>query len=231
MKFTFLNTVLTCVICFSTVPANAGIILDTANDSFIDTATGLEWMDFGINNNQSFNYVTDNLDAGEEYYGWALATKAQVYTMWANAFLGLGAVYEDPNAFGAGQLWVYDGASIYGSVLAPIADAMGYNYIAAFGASDERLIGRGHFQGTNGLSYVQIKRHTDRIAIDYHNDVAQISDNSNLDGLKGIPSIQHSTMLVRIRDENFLNPIPEPSILTIFALSVVGLASYRFKKS
>ena len=52
MTFKFLKSTLVGLIlstsCLVNV-ANAGII-DTANDSFIDTSTEIEWMDFGINN-------------------------------------------------------------------------------------------------------------------------------------------------------------------------------------
>ena len=70
---------------------NAGLIQDTSSDSFIDLSTNLEWMDFGINNGQSYNFVASQLGAGGAYEGWALASYDQVYTMINNVYYGIGA--------------------------------------------------------------------------------------------------------------------------------------------
>lgn len=51
--------------------ANSAIIDSRAfaHDSFIDTNTGLVWMDYGINNGQSYNHVTTQLANGGDYFG------------------------------------------------------------------------------------------------------------------------------------------------------------------
>ena len=71
MKFKFLKTTFTGIVlsisCLVNM-ANADVILiDTDNDSFIDMNTGLEWMDFGINNNHTYNFVASQLGEGGSY--------------------------------------------------------------------------------------------------------------------------------------------------------------------
>ncbi|MBA6348116.1 hypothetical protein [Colwellia sp. BRX8-9] len=41
-------------------------------------------MDFGINNGQSFDYVSSQFSAGVEYDHWRLPNTEDVYTMWAH---------------------------------------------------------------------------------------------------------------------------------------------------
>ena len=92
--------------------ANAAIInADTAEyNAYQDTETGLFWLDFGENNNQSYNYVASQLGDGGEWAGWRLPTLQEVYTMWANvADLGnVVADYENADYYGSGQLYAYD---------------------------------------------------------------------------------------------------------------------------
>lgn len=59
-------------------------IINTANDSFIDDATGLEWIDFNVTTNQSFNSVVANLST--TYNGWRLPTYEEVKVMWSGIF-------------------------------------------------------------------------------------------------------------------------------------------------
>ena len=66
--------------------ANAALISDNSfvQAGFKDTSTGLVWMDFGINNGQSYNYVSSQLASGGEYSGWRLPSADEVYLMWQN---------------------------------------------------------------------------------------------------------------------------------------------------
>ena len=68
----------------SFMPITQAGVINTADDSFIDEATGLEWIDFGITNNQSFNFVQANL--GGIYSGWRLPTYSEVLAMWSGLF-------------------------------------------------------------------------------------------------------------------------------------------------
>jgi hypothetical protein len=204
--------------------ANAGLITDTVNDSFIDKTTGLEWMDFGINNHLTYTQVTEQLDT--TFSGWSLATQDQVYSLWANAFLGLGAHNELPNRFGIGQLYVTDGSNEAGSVIYPIANIMGANLKQSVGTRYEDHMSRGLFSGTDGLSVVSLDVQIGSYD-DYHSpDSATLADNYNYNSLSNYDSAMWSTMLVKSSVD-----VPEPSTLAIFAFGMFGLASRKFNKN
>jgi len=71
----------TLLFIFTSFAASAGLIIDTDNDSFIDSSTTLEWIDFGVNNGQSFSYISSQLSIGGDYEGWRLPTIDEVYVM------------------------------------------------------------------------------------------------------------------------------------------------------
>lgn len=195
---------------------NAGIITNTTNNSFIDETTQLEWMDFGINNAQSYNYVASQLGEGQEYAGWNLATKEQVYSLWGNIFLGKGG-NENLNAKGPGQFYVSDGANQVGSVWLSLANTLGFNELKSVGLANENTYSLGWFSGTNGLSYVEFVSHTDAFGITNYNDFARIIDNTNYDGLRNSQIAGYSTMLVRSVE------VPEPPALAAFLFGLIGL--------
>ena len=64
----------------STISIAEASIIDTNQDSFIDTETGIEWMDFGINSQYSYDYVTSQLDGGI-YDGWEVANLEQARSL------------------------------------------------------------------------------------------------------------------------------------------------------
>jgi len=200
--------------------ATAGVIENTENDSFIDNATGIEWMDFGINNGQSFDYVSSQLGAGGIYKGWQLATESQVYDMWANAFLGLDSSFENPNFFGVGQLKVEDGKQADGSIFSPIFEAMSFNTIIDPYLADTK-ISRGLFEGQNGLSYVEAKERVGMYNNWLDHDISQIIENNNNEMFRESGDGQYSTMLVKV------TKIPEPSTLAMLALGLFGITVRR----
>ncbi|WP_041766059.1 PEP-CTERM sorting domain-containing protein [Psychromonas ingrahamii] len=198
--------------------ANAGVITDTTDNSFIDQTTNLEWMDFGINNGQSYNYVASQLGSGGEYEGWSLPTSGQVYAMWANAFLGLGSEVVDPNYYGTGQGRVDDRNAPLVSVLDPVMDAMGTNYRAASGD-----FSTGVFLGENGYSAFRVYNDRRSQWIDF----SWLMDNGRLNiGGDTANTITSSTLLVRAQ----VAAVPEPPLVAIFALGLMGLVLRRFKK-
>ncbi|MGK0235249.1 MAG: hypothetical protein ACI9EK_001782 [Psychroserpens sp.] len=227
MKCKFTNYVLVGLLFIFIIPvndANAGLINDTNNNSFIDQNTGLEWMDFGVNNGMSYNDVTLQLLAGGDYYGWKLANKSQVYEMWANAFLGLGASSEFPDGNGLGQLFVYDGADEIDSVFTHIFNVMGFNTNIDLASVYDRRYSSAWFPGTEGLSYVEWRQQSDTSGISQFGDMAALRDYQDYSSSSDEEDIKRGTMLIRVTD------VPEPSTLAIFLLGIVGVASRRFKK-
>tara|TARA_R110001583_G_scaffold11613_17_gene52317 strand:+ start:2529 stop:3212 length:684 start_codon:yes stop_codon:yes gene_type:complete len=225
MKFNLKSTLFACVALHITTFATAGIIVDTSNGSFIDDNTQLEWIDFGINNGRSFNYVASQLGDGGEYEGWSLASKEQVYEMWANAFLGLGASIEIPDLFGPGQLLVADGGNKSQSVLFDVAQKMGVNASLLPGTLFENHLSFGLFNGTDGLSFVSSKIYQDKLTmLSPFDDFVSITDYFNADFYLNLGIEEYSTMLVKQS-----TTVPSPSTTVILALGLLGVALHRRK--
>ncbi|WP_233558180.1 PEP-CTERM sorting domain-containing protein [Alginatibacterium sediminis] len=225
MKNKFLKAVFAGTILSLSTLANAGVILDTDRDSFIDSATGLEWIDFGINNGQSYNYVSSQLNSGGVYEGWSLATSEQVYTMWANAFLGIGADYENANHYGRGQLHANDGQSEFGSVFSAIFLAMGHNKKYDEGTISEHHEATGLFISQDEIGLVQTRSNIGPLESLFVDDTVKLKLVKNFIRPREIKDDELSTMLVRSAVD-----VPEPSTLAIFALGMISLTSRRFKK-
>lgn len=208
--------------------SSAGIITDTNNNSFIDETTGFEWLDFGINNHQTYDYVNSQLAIGGEYEGWRLATEDDVFSMMANAFLGLGATGEAPNNYGTDQLRVTDGKNKSGSVMSPIFEAMGYNYLIYSGHKYEQEAAYGLFESTKGLGLIEHYEFTGSERDLTYDDQAQFRTSVDFSWHTDNTSPLYSTMLIRT---DMATDVPEPSTFAIFALGMLGLASRKFKKN
>ncbi|HEY8941238.1 MAG TPA: hypothetical protein VIM59_13645 [Cellvibrio sp.] len=52
------------------------------NKAALETATGLVWMDFGVNSHRTFSDVSSSLDT--DYAGWRLPTIAEVDHLWTS---------------------------------------------------------------------------------------------------------------------------------------------------
>jgi hypothetical protein len=82
----------------------------------------------------------------------------------------------------------------------------------------------GWFMGTDGLSYIY--------AIDYDNISAGFAetsalylvDNNNWNNDTHTSNDTYSTLLVKVTD------VPEPSTIAMFALTLMGLSTRRFRK-
>jgi hypothetical protein len=143
--------------------ASAGLITDTTNGSFIDETTGLEWMDFGVNNGKSYNQVVSQLGVGGLYQGWELPEVTQVYDMWANAFIGLGSWSENISYFGDNQLYVKDGSCKRGSTINTVFRVMGLNEKIDGGYGNIEYKSGGLFEGVNGMAYVYTRIYVESI--------------------------------------------------------------------
>ena len=182
-------------------------IIDTANSSYIDTDTGLEWMDFGINNYQSFNDVEANL--ATTWAGWSLATEEQVLTLWSNAFHDKGSSTDFESSVG-GTYAIYSdyGDAGVGSVHEATFDAMGSLSID-FG---ERAFG--WFEDdAGGLSYVHFLDATRFLSRDIVFAAGRGELNSHA---RAATILSDSTMLVRIAATS----VPEPTSLGLLALGL-----------
>lgn len=222
VKITFVGIVLF-ISCLINV-ANSSMILDTDNDSFIDISTNLEWMDFGINVNQSYDYVASQLGVDGIYEGWAIANRNQVSTMLANAFMGLGAEYENLNHNGPGELRVDDGFNVVGSVIKDIQEKMGTNITYNEGTSDEYIWNQGFFVDGNIVRRFDIEVYTGSVRDLTHSDYVDLH-NQDVTGWKWQSHTYRSTMLVKSAS------VPEPTTLTIFALGIMGLGIRRLKNN
>ncbi|AAZ26471.1 PEP-CTERM sorting domain-containing protein [Colwellia psychrerythraea] len=205
--------------------ASAGLI-DTTNDSFIDQTTGLEWMDFGVNNKDTYDYVASQLDTRDEYEGWRLATKDDVYSLYSNTFLTLTADYIS-HLDSYGRSTVGDGKNKSVSVLDNLFEKMGYNQVDNQGNAFEIKYATGLFQGDDGLSLFKTYDLVGSFRKSRSHDQVDFYDHMSFDYLSNNTSLVYSTMLVKNKS---LATVPEPSTLTIFALGMFGLAARKFKK-
>ncbi len=80
MKTKLLQGLLAATIFSFTTVANAGLI-NTSENSFIDSETSIEWMDFGITNNLTYEDVLGKLSTGEQFQGWRLATEDEIVSL------------------------------------------------------------------------------------------------------------------------------------------------------
>jgi hypothetical protein len=195
------------IILLSSV-ANAGLITDTKNNSFIDETTGLEWMDFGVNNTYSYDQVTSLLST--EYAGWSLPTESDVLTLWHNAF---SEVASHGSQSSGSTYALYHANKVAGVTLFdPIFEIMGFN---------NSPYAQGFFRDTTGsTSYAGFNNDPTRSFAMAH----VYGRNVNLDFFNTFDTPNFSTMLVKAAS------VPEPSTLAIFALGLFGLSSGRFKK-
>jgi len=221
------------LVLFFTSTVNAGII-NTNNDTFIDESTGLEWMDFVINNHYTFNEVSSLLGKGSEYDGWRLATETEALDLWYNAFRfdsPLAHVYFpldyrrdglDNNYYLIGYYSNFRKSYnpiVYRSVWDDVFDVMGFNISIREGST---LTASGLFLTDKGnISVLSYQNKSKLTEPNVRDSIVAFGAMNQINTIREIANSGHSTMLIKV---------PEPSTLAIFALGMVGLVSRRFKK-
>lgn len=81
----------------------SSIIVNTENDSFIDTNTRLEWLDFGINNKQSYTYIKSQMNQNGIYSGWRFATEQETLQLFHSLKDGYAWTSEYNQSFSANE--------------------------------------------------------------------------------------------------------------------------------
>ena len=186
-------------------------------------------MDFGVNNGQSFSFISSQLSTDGDYEGWRLPTVDEVYVMWANVanLDGVEADIETPDRYGDGQFLARDknNDAKTESVFDGVFELIGYNKASPYG-SGEAFKAYGFFEGADGLSYVEYRNYTLHLGV---SDDILLRDNGNFDSIRNLGYDSYSTLLVKNSLQDSLE-VPEPSTLVIFAMGLLGLASRKFSK-
>lgn len=211
--------------------ANAAFISDNsfAQAGFKDTSTGLVWMEFGINNGQSYNYVSSQLAPGGDYFGWRLPSADEVYLMWQNvaSLDKVEADYESADEYGTGQLYAWD----YNSRVVGGDDSVWDNTFAVMGVNTlsgtafmERATAIGFFMGKNGLASVKFNDVVDKTGFPvftYKDEVALRDNAAYSDFFLGLAHESYSTLLVRTVS------VSEPGTLVAFAAVMIAIGWRR----
>jgi hypothetical protein len=215
MKFKLLKQLALGFALVLSANAAAGIISSTnshtTSDGSVVNLSGLDWLSWDVTTGQSRTDI-ENGFMGLLDDGWRYATVMEYKTMMESVFdthYGWSVDNSD------GALWLY--SNLYGH-----SEDRSKNYIQMYtwyGDDAECGITRscmGHFrfQSTSGHISSNI---THGWSVTEQNDGRNTKDKTN-------PNLLFASALVRA------NVVPEPSILAILALGMIGLASRRFKQ-
>lgn len=195
-------------VCFACASgAWAAPIVDTDRDSFVDTSTGLEWMDLGVNNGLSYNEVLEQTQSGGLFEGWRIAETHEVYALWENVFTSefyTQTTINEPNHF---EQVVYDPLTQgIDSSFEFIFDVIGFNEYLPATDTYASLV---KFQGYNGLAFIEF---VDRPYEDgYFRDYINFNDAPywSSDYYYNERAERYSTFLVRV------TAAPEPVTIDI----------------
>jgi len=215
------------------INANASLIIDTDENSYIDLTTELEWIDFGQTNNMSYTYVSSQLNLGGQFEGWRLPTQTEVNQMWLNLFLPLNPRIEE--LLLNGEFEGMDGKQEIGSVYTELFTVIGYNLFVPTNNYDERKESTGWFINDQGeFSRVRTIEYTDNYGSNgNYDDYVQLDLTTDFGETAGGTTRAWSTLLVKDwvnpdAEEDDVISVPEPSSALLFMLSLLGL-SRRFK--
>ena len=190
--------------CVSAAVFNADNFIDNGTYT-TDKVSGLDWLDLTATQGRSYNDVTNNMGAGEEYYGWEVANTADL-TGWYNNFGGDATHYDGWSEENDGIFYLI--AAYWGDLYADVnglEDGDGHSWIIHDGAlslatrTTVSLIGESADKSVNtGEDLIMLTATAARL--DNHH-------NSQLTGIALIRSTQS---------------VPEPSSLFLISLGLIG---------
>lgn len=221
MKNGFVNRSILAIVflVFGTIGSASAGIINTLNDSYIDTNTGLEWMDLGMTGSDSYNQVKESLST--KYNGWELASEGQVLSMLKSAFSGKGALTDETD-------------SVVGDYYSRYQDRNNSQKTSLF--DDQFLImgltqiGVGmnsYFENAQGGMSKTYFRNWDK---PIWADIVATKGKGNIDNghYRINASIHQTTYLVR--SNSSVIAVPEPATLFILCLSLLALNSFRLTR-
>ncbi len=205
----------TTLLLFTSISAKALPIVEadafTAGDNkaVLETATGLTWLDYGVNSDKSYNTVVSELNT--VYAGWRLPTQAEVVNLWTSLFgTEPHPVSSILQSFSCRELNCY---SEYSSLL------------SIFGKNDVGPFASVSFVFSNSQNTVYHTTYTHFYDVTYLGFASLIME---WDGFDKDRAFGRSTMLVKDATKT---EVPEPSTLFLFALGLMGLGVARFRKA
>ncbi len=171
-------------------------------DYFADTDSGLDWLKL----DQTFSAYSYNamiLEQGDlgAFQGWIYASFSQINSLF-------------DNAGGAG---VYDGQAGWNTTQA-VAQALAQVWVGGNGQFQRQFI-TGESPSNNGRHAVgEIN------SLSYNNGLAYMFSGLNHGEKRDNSIFAHSHALVRVSN------VPEPSVITLFAVGILGLGFVRRRK-
>lgn len=205
-----------------TCSAKASLI-NTVNNSYVDDSTGLEWMDFGINNHYTYNEVVAELANGGVFSEWRLPSSQEVVTMWENIFLGFGQDVE-VETYSSGTHFSWISASNSTGVFSSVFDTM--NVPTQPGGLNNLSFGARLFNGGLDLLELSVSReYTNNVEYTYSFLLFVYEHEAGPEGLNLLRNSSDpyiGTFLVKNASS-----VNVPSVLVIFVIGLLCLTSYR----
>ena len=212
--------------CLFLGSANASII-NADNSSFLDTNTGLEWIDFGINDRYTYDFVSNQLGAGQRYSGWRLATEDEVVDLYFSYFYF--QAEQQQSYLSGGNLnyisWAYNRNSGLGSVRSVFDDSfdhMGNNEKTTESGQHRRFGSVGMFLDDEGdMSAISL---TNEVISGQHTDSARLHKLGSFEYFSTFSDAEYSTLLVRGEASA---QVSEPASLGILSIALLGFGCLR----
>jgi hypothetical protein len=183
------------------------------NKAALETNTGLIWMDFGVNSNESYAQVNSKLNT--DYLGWRLPTANEVIHLWSGLFGAMPGWFSFP---GIGFVGSVNADSEFENIFAILGSGQDATYITTNHQTGETETwkarsGFGVFKFDSG-NYGMASMASPYDSI--HESEAMYLELHGVDA-----SEWYGTMLVKNAH------VPEPSSLLIFGLGLLGLCFTR----